>query len=260
MHALWTAASGMEALKTKIDVIANNLSNTQTHGFKKTETEFTDLLYQYYRKPGSLGTLDNPSGIGFGLGARVAGTNIRHSQGSLQVTENNLDWAIDGTGFFAVLDPNTGERLFTRKGLFKLNNNGQVVNADGYVLDPAINIPPGTTAYHIGQDGAVWANQPGTGLLTEIGRITLSRFPNPAGLEARGNSLYSETSSSGNPEDGQAGQNGFGNVIGRALEQSNVQIVAEMVDLITTQKAFDTNSKVINVADKMMDTANNISR
>jgi flagellar basal-body rod protein FlgG len=250
----------MEALKTKIDVIANNLSNTQTHGFKKTETEFNDLLYQYMRKPGALGVLDNPSGIGFGLGARVAGTNIRHSQGSLQVTENNLDWAIDGVGFFAVLDQNTGERLFTRKGLFKLNNNGQVVNADGYVLDPAINIPPGTTSYHIGQDGAVWANQPGTGLLTEIGRITLTRFPNPAGLEAKGNSLYGVTTSSGDPEDGQPGQNGFGLVIGRALEQSNVQIVSEMVDLITTQKAFDTNSKVINVADKMMDTANNISR
>ncbi len=257
MHALWTAASGMEALKTKIDVIANNLSNTQTDGFKRSDAEFTDLLYQYWRKPGAT---DNPSGISFGLGSRVAATNIQHTQGSLQTSSNNLDWAIDGTGFFSVLDPGTGERLFTRKGAFKLNNNGEIVTADGFKLDPAITIPPGTTDYHIARDGTVWAAQPGSGLLSELGRVTLTRFPNPAGLEARGGSMYSATSASGNAEDGQATQNGFGQIHGRMLETSNVQIVTEMVDLITTQKAFDTNSKVINVADKMMDTANNLSR
>lgn len=257
MHALWTAASGMEALKFKIDVIANNLSNTQTDGFKRADAEFTDLLYQYWRKPGSL---DNPTGVSTGLGTRVAGTNINHTQGSLQVTNNNLDWAIDGQGFFAVTDPNTGDRLFTRRGGFKLNNNGQIVTNDGFYLDPAITIPPGTSAYHIDRYGTVWAEQPGTGLLTQLGQITLTIFPNPAGLEARGNSMYSATSASGDPQDGQAGQNGYGVIHGRALEASNVQIVTEMVDLITTQKAFDTNSKVITVADKMMDTANNLSR
>lgn len=257
MHALYTAASGMEALKFKLDVIANNLSNTQTHGFKRSTAEFTDLLYQYWRAPGAL---DNPSGVSYGLGARVAATNVQHRQGSLQVTENNLDWAINGVGFFAVTDPLSGERLFTRKGAFKINNNGEVVTADGYRLDPNITIPPGTTSFHVGQDGTVWANQPGTGILTELGRITLARFPNPAGLEARGNSLFGVTSSSGDPEDGQPAQNGFGQIIGRALEQSNVQIVSEMVDLIVTQKAFDTNSKVVSAADKMMDTANNLSR
>ena len=257
MHALWTAASGMESLKFKIDVIANNLSNTQTDGYKRSDAEFTDLLYQYWRQPGAI---DNPSGVSYGLGSRVAGTNFEHTQGSLTVTNNNLDWAIDGIGFFAVLDPGTGERLYTRKGSFKMNNNGQIVTADGYTLEPAITIPPGTTDFHIARDGAVWAAQPGTGLLSELGRITLTRFNNPAGLRARGNSLYSATASSGNPEEGQPVQNGFGQIHGRALEASNVQIVTEMVDLITTQKAFDTNSKVINVADKMMDTANNLSR
>lgn len=257
MHSLWTAASGMEALKFKIDVIANNLSNTQTDGYKRVDTEFTDLLYQYNRKPGAL---DNPSGVGFGLGARVAGTNVDHNQGSLQVTSNNLDWAVQGVGFFAVLDPGTGERMYTRKGGFKLNNNGEIVTADGFRLDPAITIPPGTTSYHIARDGTVWANQPGTGLLSELGRVTLARFPNPAGLEARGGSMYSVTTASGDAEDGQPAQNGFGEIIGRAMESSNVQIVSEMVDLITTQKAFDTNSKVINTSDKMMETANNISR
>jgi len=257
MHALWTAASGMEALKFKIDVIANNLSNTQTDGFKRTDAEFTDLLYQYWRKPGAQ---DNPTGVGFGLGARVAGTNIQHLQGSLQTTSSNLDWAIDGEGFFAVTDPITGERMFTRRGAFKLNNNGQLVTNDGFFLDPAINIPPGTSSYHIDRTGTVWAEQPGTGLLTQLGQITLTMFPNPAGLVARGSSLYTPTSASGDPQDGQPGQQGYGIIHGRTLEASNVQIVTEMVDLITTQKAFDTNSKVINVADKMMDTANNLSR
>ncbi|PIQ24957.1 flagellar basal-body rod protein FlgG [bacterium (Candidatus Blackallbacteria) CG17_big_fil_post_rev_8_21_14_2_50_48_46] len=257
MHALWTAATGMEALKFKIDVIANNLSNTQTEGFKRSDAEFTDLLYQYYRRPGSV---DNPSGIHYGLGSRIAGTNVVHQQGSLQSTNNNLDWAIDGIGFFSVLDPISGQRFYTRKGLFKLNNNGQVVNADGYTLDPNITIPPGTTDFHIDRTGVFWATQPGTGLLSQLGNITLTRFPNPAGLEARGNSLFAESSASGSPEQGQPAQNGFGQIHGRALESSNVQIVTEMVDLITTQKAFDTNSKVITVADKMMDTANNLSR
>lgn len=257
MHALWTAATGMEALKFKIDVIANNLANSQTEGFKRSDVEFNDLLYQYFRKPSAT---DNPSGVGFGLGTRVAGTNVQHLQGSLQVSESNLDWAVDGVGFFSCLDPTSGERLYTRKGIFKLNNNGAIVNADGLTLEPAVLIPPGTTSFHIDQNGAVWANQPGTGLLTELGRVTLSRFPNPAGLEARGNSMYSVTTASGDAEEGQPNQNGFGVIHGRATEASNVQIVTEMVDLITTQKAFDTNSKVINVADKMMDTANNISR
>ena len=257
MHALWTAASGMEALKFKIDVIANNLSNTQTDGFKRTDAEFTDLLYQYWRKPGAT---DNPTGISHGLGARIAATNIQHSQGSLTVTNNNLDWAIDGQGFFSGIDPGNNERLYTRKGAFKLNNNGQIVTADGFVLDPAITIPPGTTNFHIARNGTVWAEQPGTGLLTELGVVNLTSFPNPAGLEARGNSMYSQTTSSGNAIQGIPTQQGLGQIHGRALEASNVQIVTEMVDLITTQKAFDTNSKVINVADKMMDTANNLSR
>ena len=258
MIALWTAASGMEALRFKLDVIANNLSNTQTHGYKKTDAEFTDLLYQYWRKPGQQGT--NPTGISYGLGARVAATNTQHTQGSLEVTENNLDWAVSGRGFFAVTDPQSGETLYTRKGAFKLNNNGQVVNASGYLLQPAITIPPGTTSFHIGQDGTLWANQPGTGILSQLGQVTLNTFQNPAGLESRGGSLYSVTSSSGDAQAGQAAQQGYGEIIGRSLEQSNVKLVSEMVDLIVTQKAFDTNSKVVNVADKMMDTANNLSR
>lgn len=256
IHALWTAASGMQAMKFKIDVIANNISNSNTDGFKRAEVEFSDLLYQYLKKPGT----DSPTGTAYGLGTRIAGTTTQHRQGPLQQTERNLDWAIDGVGFFTVINPLTSEKFFTRKGEFKINNQGQITNSDGFLLEPAVAIPQGTSDFHVALDGIVWANQPGSGLLQQIGQITIARFANPSGLEAMGKSLYRETVASGNPEEAQPGQQGFGTIQGRALESSNVEIVREMVDLISTQKAFDTNSKIISVSDKMMDTANNLSR
>lgn len=256
IHALWTAATGMEAMKFKIDVIANNLSNVNTDGFKRTEVDFSDLLYQYIKKPG----LQDPTGWGVGLGTKIAGTTILHQQGSIQHTESNLDWAIDGIGFFQVTDFVTSETLYTRKGSFKLSPEGKLISANGMALNPEINIPADAVSYHIGDNGEVFVQQAGSGLLSSQGKVSLARFQNPSGLEAIGNSLYRSTTASGDAVIGEAKQSGFGSIIGRALEASNVEIVREMVDLISTQKAFDTNSKVITVSDKMMDTANNLSR
>jgi len=256
IHALWTAATGMESMKFKIDVIANNLANVNTDGFKRTDVDFSDLLYQYLKKPGD----ESPTGWGIGLGTKVAGTTILHNQGSLATTENNLDWAINGIGFFQVTDPVSGETFYTRRGNFKLNKEGKVVTTEGMAVTPEINVPSDATSYHIGDDGFVWVQQAGSGLLSQLTQVQLARFPNPSGLEAIGNSLYRVTTASGDPTAGNPKQTGFGSIIGRALEASNVQIVTEMVDLIATQKAFDTNSKVITVSDKMMDTANNLSR
>lgn len=257
MISLWTAATGMEAMKFKIEVIANNLANTNTDGFKRTEVDFSDLLYQYKRLPA---LQDSPTGQSVGLGARVAGTTIQHKQGSMKVTENQLDWAISGPGFFRVLDPLTGVPHYTRNGAFKLDDQGRLVYGNGYLLEPTVQLQPSQTFSHISEDGRIWVREAGSAILTQLGQLTITMFPNPAGLEARGNSMYMETAASGAPIIGPPKQNGAGFIVGGSLEASNVQIVHEMVDLISTQKAFDTNSKVISVSDKMMDTANNLTR
>lgn len=260
IHALWTAATGMEAMKFKIDVIANNLANTNTDGFKRTVVEFNDLLYQYLRAPGAQGQQESPTGQGVGLGTKVAGTTVQHQQGSLQVTENNLDWAIDGMGFFQVRDQLSGETLYTRKGSFKLNQEGSVVTNEGLLLDPQITIPPDATSFQITAEGFIFAQLPGQTQPSNIGQVNLARFPNPAGLMSRGNGLFVQSGSSGDPVVAPPKTSGMGAIVPRALESSNVEIVKEMVDLIATQKTFDTNSKVISVTDKMMDSANQLTR
>lgn len=257
MISLWTAATGMESMKFKIEVIANNLANTNTDGFKRTEVDFSDLLYQYKRMP----TLqDSPTGQSVGLGARVAGTTIQHKQGSLKVTENQLDWAINGSGFFRVLDPISGQPFYTRNGAFKLDDQGRLTYGNGYLLEPTVQLQPSQTFSHISEDGRVWVREAGVAILTQLGQLNITVFPNPSGMQAMGNSMYMETAASGAPIIGPPKQNGAGAMVGGSLETSNVQIVHEMVDLIATQKAFDTNSKVISVSDKMMDTANNLTR
>lgn len=261
IHALWTAATGMEAMKTKIDVIANNLANSNTDGFKRSVVEFNDLLYQYLRAPGGGGgQQESPTGLGIGLGTQVSGTTMQHRQGSIQTTENNLDWAIDGIGFFQVRDPISGELMYTRKGSFKMSPEGNIVTSEGLPLDPALTVPTDALSFQISADGFLLVQQPGQTGMQPVGQVNLTRFPNASGLRAVGNGLYAETSASGAPVVGPPKQQGLGQIVPRALESSNVAIVQEMVDLITTQKTFDTNSKVITVSDKMMDSANNLAR
>ena len=257
MISLWTAATGMESMKFKVEVIANNLANTNTDAYKRTEVDFSDLLYQYRKSP-SIG--DSPTGLSVGLGAKVAGTTIQHKQGSMKVTENQLDWAINGPGFFRLLDPISGQAVYTRNGAFKQDEQGRLVSNQGYTLDPGVTLQPTQSLSHISEDGRVWVREAGSGILTQLTQLSIANFPNPSGLEATGNSNYRATSASGAEILGQPKQNGLGTIVGGSLETSNVQIVHEMVDLISTQKAFDTNSKVITVSDKMMDTANNLTR
>lgn len=256
IHAMWTAATGMEALKFKVNVIANNLANASTNGFKKSAVDFDDILYQYLKQPGT----DSPGGISVGLGTKVSGTTIQHIQGPLTITDNNLDWAIDGVGFFQVQNPISGETLFTRNGAFKIDNQGNITNNDGFFIQPQVTIPPGSTSFHVGIDGTVYAKLPGAESLTQIGKVQLARFSNAAGLEANGSSTFRKTAASGDAIVGDPMTEGMGKVVGRALEASNVEIVKEMVDLVVTQKAYDTTSKVVSTADKMMDTANGLAR
>lgn len=257
MISLWTAATGMESMKFKIEVIANNLANTNTDGFKRAEVEFNDLLYQYKRSPAQN---DSSTGTSVGLGVRVAGTTTQHKQGSLKTTENQMDLAINGPGFFRFLDPINNTQVYSRNGAIKQDDQGRFVNSQGFVLDPAVTLSVDQLYSHISEDGRVWARQPGTGILNQVGQVQLYNFPNPAGLQSVGNSSYMITGASGNEIAGNPKSNGLGGLIAGSLEASNVQIVHEMVDLITTQKAFDTNSKAVTVSDKMMDTANNLTR
>ena len=256
IHALWTAATGMEALKFKVNVTANNLSNAGTNGFKRATVDFDDILYQYLKQPGQ----DSPNGISVGLGTKVSGTTIHHMQGSMIQTQNNLDWAVDGIGFFQVLDQVSGNTYYTRNGAFKTDNEGRITDMNGFMLQPAITIPPGSTAYHIGIDGTFFARLPGSEAMTEIGKVQMARFTNPSGLQAIGQSNFERTAASGEPIVGNPLTEGFGKIQGRMLEASNVEIVKEMVDLVATQKAYDTTSKVVTTADKMMDTANGLAR
>jgi flagellar basal-body rod protein FlgG len=190
----------------------------------------------------------------------VSGTTIQHKQGALQTTENNLDWAVDGIGFFQVRDPISGTNMYTRKGSFKLSPEGSIVTSEGLPLEPQLTVPTDALAFQITADGFLLVQQPGQTGMQPVGQVQLSRFPNPSGLQAKGAGLYAETSASGPPLIGPPKQQGLGQIVPRALESSNVQIVQEMVDLITTQKSFDTNSKVISVSDKMMDAANQLAR
>ncbi|GIW21539.1 MAG: flagellar basal-body rod protein FlgF [Candidatus Sericytochromatia bacterium] len=241
-------ASAMHSLMKRVEVLANNISNNQTVGFKRMDLDFADQIVKYSRKPTPY---ENPVGKFTGQGVKITGTEIEHKQGSFKITENSLDFAINGPGFFKLLDPITGENLYTRNGSFKFDEQGRLVTSSGYLLDPPIQLQPSQIFSHISEDGRVWVREPGTANLTNLGQLTLSTFVNPAGLYATGNSTYKATSSSGAEIQGQPKQNGIGSIISGALETSNVSLVKEMVDLINTQKAYDTNHKVIIAEDKM---------
>ncbi len=261
MQSLYTASTGMLGMQTQIDTTANNIANVNTIGFKKSRAEFADLMYHVMKYAGT-STSDvtqNPTGIEVGLGVRSTAINKEFSEGSLKQTGNQLDIAITGKGFFNLALPD-GTQVYSRNGAFKIDQNGTVVNSDGYALIPQIVIPPGSTSISIGTDGTVTVVQPGQVQATQIGQIQTTDFINPAGLHSLGNNLYVETSSSGQPVGGVPGLNGLGTLRQGFVELSNVQLVVELTDLITGQRAYDSNSKVITTSDAMLQTTNNLKR
>ena len=259
LRAFSTAATGMTGQQTMVDVIANNLANVNTSGFKRNQLNFQDLLYVTLEEPGTeiASGINSPSGIEIGSGVRVASTVKIHSAGELQNTGNPLDIAIVGEGFLQVTLPN-GELRYTRDGSLQLNANGELVTTTGYAPVPPITVPDDATV-SIEKDGGVNVVD-STGTQSVVGTIELARFPNPSGLSSEGGNLLAETAASGTPTTGTAGDTGFGTVQSGFLEKSNVQMVTELVNLIRAQRAYEVNSKAITVGDQMLQTANSMVR
>lgn len=251
--ALYISKTGLSAQDTQLSTISNNLANASTVGFKRDRAVFEDLFYQVQKQPGAQSTQDTqlPSGLQIGTGTRIVGTQKEFTAGSLQVTGNSLDLAINGRGFFQLLDAE-GEITYTRNGQFHLSAEGELVNAAGMPLEPAIVIPDGTLQLTIGDDGTVSATISGQTEPQDLGQIELVDFINPAGLLAVGGNVYRQTAASGDPQAGIAGLDGLGTVKQGSLENSNVDIVEEMVNMITTQRVYELNSKVISTADQML--------
>ena len=261
IRSLWTAATGMQAQTLNIDVISNNLANVSTSGFKKSRAEFQDLLYETLRPAGvsSSETSEVPVGIQVGHGTRPSAVNRIFVQGDFQQTKNELDLAVEGDGFFQIIQAN-GDTAYTRDGAFKLDNEGRIVNSDGFLLEPEISVPNNTIAISIAIDGSVSVLQSGQAEPVEIGTIELVRFMNPAGLHSIGRNLFIPTAASGEEIIGTAGEDGFGTIAQGYLEGSNVSVVEEMVNMIVAQRAYETNSKVIQASDEMLQMANNVVR
>mgnify|MGYP000692488955 CR=1 FL=1 len=256
--ALWTAKTGLDAQQTRMQVISNNLANTNTTGFKRDRAVFQDLLYQNVRQPGAP-TSENtalPSGLSVGTGVRVVSTEKLHSQGNLSRTEDPYDLAIQGRGFFEIQTPD-GTVAYTRDGSFQLDAEGRMVNASGFVLQPGIQLPANATGVTIGIDGTVSATQSGDTGIVELGVISLSDFTNPAGLQSLGGNLFAETAASGAPFQGVAGSGGLGTLVQGSVETSNVNVVEELVSMIETQRAYEINSKAISTTDGMLQYVNN---
>jgi flagellar basal-body rod protein FlgG len=251
----------MQAQELNIDVISNNLANVNTSGFKKSRAEFQDLLYESLRPAGAASSADTtiPTGVQLGHGARPSAVQKMFSQGDFQNTENELDWAIEGDGFFQIELPN-GETSYSRCGEFKLDADGRIVNADGFLLVPQLTVPTDTVSITVGMDGTVSVIQADDPVPSEIGTIQLARFVNPGGLRSLGKNLFVPTEGSGSEIIGTPGQDGFGTIAQGFLEMSNVSVVDEMVNMITAQRAYETNSKVIQTADDMLQMANNLKR
>ncbi|MEW6482725.1 MAG: flagellar basal-body rod protein FlgG [bacterium] len=261
-RSLWTAATGMNAQQFHLDVIANNLANVNTTGYKRDRAEFEDLLYATLRLPGTpiTGGGKIPSGIQVGHGVKVAGTQKIHLPGSLEETKNPLDLAIEGPGFFQVLLPN-GEIGYTRDGVFSKDSEGRIVNANGYILQPEITIPEDATDISIMEDGSVFAIMGGDMKTPEeIGKIELVRFVNPGGLSAMGKNILKQTAASGEPLTGTPGEGGFGRIAQGFIEMSNVNVVEEMVRMIVAQRAYEFSSKAIQTADSMLGVVTTLKR
>lgn len=261
IRSLYTAATGMVAQQLNLDVIANNLANVNTTGFKKSRADFQDLMYQIIEEPGTSANQSgtSPTGIQVGLGARPAAVSKIHSQGDFQSTGNPLDVAIEGDGFFQVTLP-SGETGYTRSGALKLDDTGALVTSDGYPLSPSITVPSDTIGVTIGENGIVTVKQPGTTTQTQVGQLQIARFANPAGLRSRGRNLYEQTDASGAPTLGNPGETGLGTLAQGYLEGSNVSVVEEIVQMVTGQRAYEANSKVIQTADSILSIALNVKR
>lgn len=253
LASLWISKTGLSAQDTALATISNNLANVSTTGFKRDRAVFQDLLYQIERQPGAQSTQTDelPSGLQLGTGVRTVATQKVHTKGNLQVTEQPLDLAVNGRGFFQILMPD-GTIAYTRDGQLQTNSDGEIVNSLGLPLEPAITIPQDTVQVTIGSDGVVSATVAGQTTPTQIGNIELADFINPAGLEAIGGNLYRETQASGTPTVGTAGLDGIGTIEQGVLENSNVSVVEELVNLITTQRAYEMNTKVIAASDQML--------
>ncbi len=254
MHsALWVSKSGLEAQDLALTTVSNNLANVSTTGFKKDRPVFEDLLYQIQRQPGANSSADTrlPSGLQVGTGVRTAGTQKVFTTGSLQLTDQPLDMAVNGRGFFQIQMPD-GTLSYTRDGTFHINAEGTIVNVNGYPLEPQIDIPELTNQLTISKDGIVQATLFGDATPQELGQIDLVDFINPAGLQSTGGNLYKETAASGAPNVGIAANDGFGAIEQGALENSNVEVVEELVKMITVQRAYEMNSKVVSAADQML--------
>jgi flagellar basal-body rod protein FlgG len=261
IRALWTAGSGMLAQQMNIDIISNNLANVNTTGFKKVRLEFEDLLYQTIRAAGTSSAQGSavPTGFQVGHGVKNVSTTKLFSSGDPVNTGNTFDMMIEGDGFFQIQMPD-GSTAYTRDGNFRVDAEGRLVNTSGYLLQPEITIPENTASVSIGKDGTVSVILAGETDAQEIGRIELARFINPAGLVNLGGNLYNQSSASGEAITGNPGDEGFGTINQGFLEMSNVKVVEEMVNLIMAQRAYEINSKAIQAADEMLQTANNLRR
>ncbi|MCB1663079.1 MAG: flagellar basal-body rod protein FlgG [Pseudomonadales bacterium] len=253
LASLWISKTGLSAQDTALATISNNLANVSTTGFKRDRAVFQDLLYQVERQPGAQSSQSDelPSGLQIGTGVRTVATQKIHTKGNFQVTEQPLDLAVNGRGFFQVLTPD-GTIAYTRDGQFQTNSDGQIVTSIGLPLEPAITIPADTIQLTIGSDGVVSATVAGQTAPTQIGDLQLADFINPAGLQAIGGNLFRETQASGTPTIGTAGLDGLGTLEQGVLEGSNVSVVEELVNLITTQRAYEMNTKVIAASDQML--------
>ena len=254
MHpALWIAKTGLDAQQTQMAVVTNNLANVNTTGFKRGRAVFADLLYQTVRQPGAQSSQDSqlPSGLMLGTGVRSVATEKLFTQGNIVQTGNQLDLAVNGRGFFQILLPD-GTRAYSRDGSFQLSANGELVNSNGYALDPGITIPEQTQSVTIGADGTVSVLVSGESSPTEVGQLQLADFINPAGLQPMGENLFLETAASGDPQAATPGEDGVGTLVQGSLESSNVNVVEELVNMIETQRAYEMNSKAIATTDEML--------
>jgi flagellar basal-body rod protein FlgG len=260
MRAMDIAATGMLAQQLNVEVISNNIANINTTAFKGQRAEFQDLLYQSERRVGSAssdsGTIV-PSGVQIGIGVKAAAVNRMMAQGNLTNTNNSLDVAIQGNGFFQIKMPD-GTTSYTRAGSFQLSPTGEIVTADGYTVMPGLTLPANTTAVTVNSSGQVLAQVTGQTNASTVGQIELASFPNPAGLEALGDNLFNQTEASGTATTGNPGATGFGTLQQGFLETSNVNIVTQITDLITAQRAYEMNSKVITAANEMQQTLTNL--
>jgi flagellar basal-body rod protein FlgG len=260
MRALDIAGTGMQAQQTNVEVISNNIANMTTTGYKRQRTEFQDLMYQNLRRVGSNSSDSGsllPSGAQVGLGVKTAAIYRINEQGNLQQTGNTLDLAIQGNGYFQVTLP-SGEIAYTRDGTFGLSPQGEIVDANGYIVSPGLTIPTNATTVTINASGQVQATIAGTPAPTTVGQLQIATFPNEAGLDAQGDNLFLQTAASGNPVTGVPASPGFGSTLQGFVESSNVNVVTEITDLITAQRAYEMNSKVITAGDQMLSTLTNL--